>query len=108
MLEAAERHLPRAELEAILPDRLLFWDAFEYREEVKLAVGRETIHKNPYDEELSLGSGTVPPPSARMIYGEWDHPEHVGFATAVIQRLGLISDTPRCTSHTCFLESAPR
>jgi hypothetical protein len=45
MLAAAERYLTRTEYEAVLPDGMLFWDSFEYQEGVKLAIGRETVHK---------------------------------------------------------------
>jgi hypothetical protein len=103
-LQAASALLAPAELDALMPSGTALWDAAEYREGEREAVTRANL----FDDEDEDGDDPAGPPAERHEFGEWERHPHIGFATFVRLRTGLL-ETPTRRSYLVDLDgAAPR
>jgi hypothetical protein len=110
-LEIAREFTEENQFLQILPHNFRLWDGAEYSssEFVRIAIGQETIDKDPDDEfELrELGNNKSLPD--RMLFEEWEYSPNIGLATAMPLQIELIKKVPRLAYE--FIEltnAAPR
>jgi hypothetical protein len=112
-LEDAQHFLGDNEFSVVLPPRMRLWDESEFADSefIRLAVGSDTLYKDPddhYNEFLLRESGDNKKLPSRMLYEEWERREDIGFSTSVPLELGLIDDLPRDSIFFEFRNAAPR
>jgi hypothetical protein len=81
----------------ILPTNLRLWDGGEYSssEFVRIAVGHNTLDKDPDDEFELREKGENTSLANRMLFEEWERKSDIGFSTAIPLQIGLIQNLPR-------------
>lgn len=105
-LQAASALLSPDELDALMPPGTALWDAAEYLEGEREAVTQADLFADEDEEED--GDDPADPPTQRREFGEWERRPHIGFATFVRLRSGLI-ETPTRRSYLVDLAgAAPR
>lgn len=95
--QAAKKFLKPEEFSEMLPKNLRVWDEVQYSnsEFVRIAVGQDTLDKDP-DNEFELreaGENELLPD--RMLFEEWEHNFKIGLSTFVLLQAGLIERIPR-------------
>ena len=104
-LQAASALLSPDELDALMPPGTALWDAAEYLEGEREAVTWANLFADDDDED---GDDRAGRPTERRKFGEWERHPHIGFATFVRLRSGLL-ETPTRRSYLVDLDgAAPR
>jgi hypothetical protein len=96
-LENVRAFTTSAQFFRILPENLRLWDGAEYSssEFVRIAVGQDTLDKDPDDEFELREAGKTKSLVDRMLFEEWERSSEIGFSTAISLQIGLIQNLPR-------------
>jgi hypothetical protein len=116
LLKSARDFLNSTEFSAVIPSELKLWVGAEYSEWLRIAVGRSSIDKHPYEDELKFEEfngdlellESLPD---RILYQEWDKRDYIGLSTSdVAFELPEISGNReiQTTLHFQILSTAPR
>jgi hypothetical protein len=111
-LQAAAALLSAGEMGALMPPGLALWDAAEYSEGERVAVTRANLFADDEDggdeDGDTAGDDTAAPLAERREFTEWERHPHIGFATFVRRRSGLL-DVPKRRTYFFDLDgAAPR
>ncbi len=85
-IEAAKDFLNPAEFLSVLPIDMKLWGHAEYSEWLRVAVGKNNIDKNPYEDELLFEETgedleLLEYLPERKLFQEWDKREYIGLST---------------------------
>ena len=87
--QAVGRFVPGAAMQALWGSLRGEWaGACNFDESLRLVVTRENYLLDPRDE---ADADEVPRRDLRMLYGEWERPDAVGFRAHVSTQLGLLT-----------------
>lgn len=112
-LQDARAFLNDNEFSMALPPGMRLWSGMEYSgsEFVRIAIGRDTLYKEPkdrYAEFLLRESGENLSLPSRMLYEEWERREEIGFSTMVFLDPEPLSTLPSETIFFNLKNAAPR
>ncbi len=95
--QAAKKFLKPEEFSEVLPKNMRLWDEVQYcnSEFVRIAVGQDTLDKDPDDEFELREAGENELLPDRMLFEEWEHKYEIGLSTFVLLQPGLIERIPR-------------
>lgn len=107
-LEAAREFSEPKEFSGMLPQNVRLWDGAEYSssEFVRIAIGHDTLDKDPDNEFELRESGKNQLLADRMLFEEWERRPNIGFSTAVSLQIGLIKELPRLGYEFLELQNA--
>ncbi len=105
-LQLAEASLKPEEFLRVLPPHIRLWDeAAAHSEFARIAVGRDSLYKDP-DAELDHQNDANKSLPDRMLYDEWERTVGVGFSTLVAAEVGLLHQVPRMAYEFIELQNA--
>jgi hypothetical protein len=110
-LESIKAYLNQKELSSILPQALKLWESGEFQEDYFVAVGRNSINKNPsldYDAITEENYEKLERLPDRMLYEEWDFRDNISMLTVVSVFLGIDQEGPAESFHYEFENISPR
>ena len=95
----AKGYVQPVQFDDILPSDLRLWDSSLDVEDVRLAIGRQSLDKLPGSEVQALqGFAKLPNPD-RMVYAEWYRDPTIGFSTTTLPKLGLVRQNKIYTAY---------
>ena len=97
-LESAGSYLSPEQFKRVLPPRLRLWHkGFSGYNYLRIAIGADTLDENPWEDIGRLEAlmeydkrATLSSLPGRLMFGEWERHEHIGFATKATHGSGLI------------------
>jgi hypothetical protein len=88
-LANAVSHLAPDALGVTFPADMRLWDGSEDIEDVRVAIGRNSVSRMPGEEIQLWMRGETAPDSVRMVYGEWERSPSIGCSTAMLPALRM-------------------
>lgn len=106
-LQLAQASLKPEEFLRALPPHIRLWDEAEAQSEfARIAVGQDSLYKNPDDELDHSESDANKSLSNHMVYDEWERTVDIGFSTQVAVEVGLLEQVPRMAYEFIELQNA--
>lgn len=96
-LQTAKTFLSAEDFLQVLPSHICLWDESEYpdSEFVRIAVGHNTLYKDPNDDFDLREEKKNKNLSDRALYEEWEYNSTIGLSTLVSLEVGLMKKLPR-------------